>query len=50
MPFSCGDSLRAPASKATSTVSARVPGSAMRWIGSPFSGTVLVLTFVMSAP
>ena len=42
MPFSCGRSLRAPASKATSTVSARVPGSAMRWIGRPLPATVVV--------
>ncbi len=30
MPFSSARSLRAPASNATSTVSARVPGSAIR--------------------
>ncbi len=42
MPFSSGRSLRAPASKATSTVSARVPGSAIRWIGSPLEAVVVV--------
>ena len=35
MPFSSRRSVRAPASNATSTVVARVPGSSMRWIGSP---------------
>src|SRR5262245_46943152 len=35
MPFSSGRSVRAPASKATSTVVARVPGISIRWIGSP---------------
>ena len=40
MPFSSGRSLRAPASNATSAVSARVPGSAMRWIGRPLAGDV----------
>ena len=42
MPFSSGRSVRAPASKATSTVRARVPGIAMLWTGSPFAGTVMV--------
>ena len=36
MPFSSGRSVRAPASKATRIVVARVPGSAMRWTGRPF--------------
>ena len=45
MPFSCGRSVRAPASNATSTVSARVPGSATRCTGSPFAGTVVVVTW-----
>ena len=35
MPFSSGRSVRAPASKATRTVRARVPGISTRWIGSP---------------
>ncbi len=35
MPFSSGRSVRAPASKATSTVVARVPGISIRWMGSP---------------
>ncbi len=50
MPFSSGRSLRAPASKATSTVSARVPGSSMRCSGSPFWGTVLVLRRAIRLP
>lgn len=41
MPFSSGDSLRAPASNATSTVIARVPGNAIEWIGRPLDATVL---------
>src|SRR5918995_20194 len=35
MPFSSGRSVRAPASKATSTVVARVPSISIRWIGRP---------------
>src|SRR5947207_287431 len=35
MPFSSARSVRAPASKATSTVVARVPPISMRWMGSP---------------
>ena len=31
-------------------VSARVPGSSMRWIGSPLAATVLVLTLAMAQP
>ena len=37
MPFSSGRSVRAPASKATSTVVARVPSSSTWWMGRPFS-------------
>src|SRR3954447_20030014 len=37
MPFSSGRSVRAPASKATSRVTARVPSSATRWTGRPLS-------------
>ena len=37
MPFSSGRSVRAPASKATRTVRARVPGISTRWIGSPLA-------------
>src|SRR5215218_10041805 len=36
MPFSSGRSVRAPASNATRTVRARVPGISTRWMGSPF--------------
>ena len=50
MPFSSGRSLRAPASKATRTVSARVPGSATRWICSPLAATVLVGAEAISQP
>src|SRR3954447_12582389 len=39
MPFSSGRSVRAPASKATRIVVARVPSSATRWIGSPLGAT-----------
>ena len=39
MPFSSGRSVRAPASKATSSVVARVPSSATRWTGRPFGAT-----------
>src|SRR5436190_2336266 len=35
MPFSSGRSVRAPASKATSRVTARVPSSPTRWTGRP---------------
>ena len=35
IPFSSGRSVRAPASKATSTVTARVPGRSTRYSGSP---------------
>src|SRR3954466_14986653 len=35
MPFSSGRSVRAPASKATSSVVARVPSSSRRWTGRP---------------
>ncbi len=42
MPFSCVRSVRAPASNATSAVSARVPGSPMLYTGSPFAATVVV--------
>ena len=35
MPFSSGRSVRAPASNATSTVTARVPGRSTRYSGSP---------------
>jgi hypothetical protein len=35
MPFSSSRSVRAPASKATRTVTARVPGKSTRYSGSP---------------
>jgi len=37
IPFSSGRSVRAPASKATRMVVARVPSSATRWIGRPLA-------------
>src|SRR3954452_18099747 len=37
MPFSSGSSVRAPASKATSSVVARVPTSSTRWTGRPLA-------------
>ncbi len=49
MPFSSGRSVRAPASNATRTVSARVPGIAMLWTGRPLVGTVVVLMVAMSS-
>ena len=43
MPFSSGRSVRAPASKATRTVVARVPGDGARWMGRPLaSGSELM--------
>ena len=50
MPFSSGRSLRAPASNATSTVSARVPASAMRWMGSSLAETVVVWMLAIAPP
>src|SRR4051794_28225636 len=44
MPFSSGRSVRAPASKATRIVVARVPGSATRYSGSAF-GRIEVVMF-----
>jgi hypothetical protein len=41
MPFSALRSARAPASKATRVVSARVPGIEIRWIGRPFGAVVV---------
>ena len=41
MPFSSARSVRAPASKATRIVVARVPGSAMRWTGRPLGAVVV---------
>jgi hypothetical protein len=43
MPFSSGRSVRAPASKATRIVVARVPSSATRWIGRPLVATEEVI-------
>src|SRR5215212_8037550 len=43
MPFSSGRSVRAPASKATRIVVARVPSRATRWIGSPFGAVEEVI-------
>src|SRR3954469_22891508 len=49
MPFSSGRSVRAPASKATRIVVARVPGSAMRCSGRPL-GRVEVSIWGMASP
>src|SRR5688500_16049547 len=44
MPFSSGRSVRAPASKATSTVTARVPGRATRWSGRPLASVEVAIS------
>src|SRR3954453_13595154 len=46
MPFSSGRSVRAPASNATRTVIARVPGRSIRCIGRPL-GSVVLSIFAM---
>ena len=46
MPFSSGRSLRAPASKATRIVRARVPGTAMRWMRRPLGAVVVVISVI----
>src|SRR3954451_17858117 len=43
MPFSSARSVRAPASKATSRVVARVPSSARRWTGRPLAAVDRVM-------
>src|SRR3954452_18518401 len=43
MPFSSGRSVRAPASKATRIVVARVPSRATRWIGRPLGAVLEVI-------
>ncbi len=50
IPFSSGRSVRAPASNATSAVSARVPGTSTRWTGSPLVGTVVVAMRAIALP
>ncbi len=47
MPFSSGRSVRAPASKATSAVTARVPSSCTRWIGRPFGAVEEVIAVMI---
>src|SRR3712207_4851872 len=44
MPFSSARSVRAPASKATSAVAARVPGICSLTAGSPVSGVVWLIS------
>ncbi len=44
MPFSAARSVRAPASNATRIVVARVPGIAIRWMGSPLAAVLVVIS------
>src|SRR3954462_4520217 len=48
MPFSSGRSVRAPASKATSRVTARVPSSATRWTGRPLSRVSVAISGIVA--
>src|SRR5665213_1747370 len=46
IPCSAGRSERAPASKATSAVNARVPGTDTRWIAMPLAAVIVVISVI----